>query len=160
MHDRFPFFGLNVRILLLRLASLGAASRPLSRRWRWSGLGSCGGGCILNHNISRNWGSGSVDSRVRAFIRAGFWYGRIDAGNLLVHESKGANNAPIRRGRSRKETTDSRLRSSSVSCRFGRGGWPSSERSWSTSRLATAYSPSVMVWILTLKSEHLQERKN
>ena len=39
--------------------------------------------------------------------------------------------------------------SSRVVCRLGSGGWPSSCRNLSTSCFATAYSPSVMVCILS-----------
>jgi len=84
--DRFALLGWSVYILLLRLASFGATSRPLSRLRGWSGLRfSGGGGYILSH-IGWTRGGGTVDGGVRAFIGVGFANGLV-VSKLLVQES-------------------------------------------------------------------------
>lgn len=88
LHDRLSLFGWRFYVLLLRLASFGATSRPLSglRGWGSLGLGG-GGGCTLGHGC-RTGRSGAIDSRVRTFVGVGLWHGRGDIGNLLVHKSE------------------------------------------------------------------------
>ena len=122
MCDGFSLLRRSVSILLLGLASLGATSRPLSRLWRWSGLGFPGGDCILGDIGGTRRSSAAIDSRVRAFVGGDFGNVLI-VSELLVQKSRG-DNRPIstRREIQKREMTDSRLRSSSVSWRFGRGG--------------------------------------
>lgn len=120
MHYGFSFLGLSVCILLLRLASFRATSWPLSRRRGWSGLGfSSGGGTLCHGGRTRRGGAVTVDGGVRTFVGVKF-ASVLVVSQLLVHEP----NAPIntREQVCKWWTTDSRLRSSSVSWRFGRGG--------------------------------------
>lgn len=132
MYDRCSLLGWSVRVLLLRLASFGATSRSLSRlRWRRGLKLSCGGRRCALGQVGRTGRSGTtIDSRVRTFIGVNFANGRIVRDKLLVHESVVRTPISTRGlGDRKKETADSRLRSSRVSCRFGRGDWPSSARS-------------------------------
>jgi len=123
MCDGFSLLRRGVNVLLLGLASFGATSRPLSRLGRWSGLGFPGGDCILGDIGRTRRSSAAIDSRVGAFVGRGDFGNDLIVGELLVQKSRG-DNAPIRIRREiwKREMTDSRLRSSSVSWRFGRGG--------------------------------------
>jgi len=122
VHDRCTLFGWSIYILLLRLASLGATPRPFSGLRRRSGLGLPSGGWTLGHVGRARRDGTTIDSGMRTFIDVGFANGWIISDELLVHKSVG-NTSISTRGVEvcKKETTDSRLRSSSVSWRFGRG---------------------------------------
>ena len=75
-------------MFLLGLASLGATPRPLSRLWRWSGLGFPSGDYILGDICGTRRSSAAIDSRVRAFVDGDF--GNVLIGSeLLVQESRG-----------------------------------------------------------------------
>ena len=117
---RFSFLWWSVCILLFRLASFRTTSRPLSRLRRWSGLRLPGCSGTFGH-ISRTCRSGAIDGRVRPFI-GGDFADVLIACELLVQESNGSNAQMNTRGILKREMTDSRLRSSSVSWRFGSGG--------------------------------------
>lgn len=97
MHDRWTLFGWSIYILLLRLASFGAAPRPLPRLRGRSGLGfPSGGGCgcgggdggrTLGH-VGRTCRSGTtVDSGVWTFVGVDFADGLIASNELLVHKA-------------------------------------------------------------------------
>jgi hypothetical protein len=87
VYDGFSFLGRSVYILLLRLASFGATSRPLSGLRGWSGL-RLPGGCVLGH-IRWTGRRGAIDGGVRTFIGVDFANVLI-ASELLVQESKGS----------------------------------------------------------------------
>jgi len=130
VHDRWTLFGWSIYILLLRLASFGATPRPLPGLRGRSGLGfpSGGGGGggggdgrTLGH-VGRTRQSGTtVDSGVRTFVGIDFAHGVIVSNELLVHKAIAGTSLSTQKI-CKRETTDSRLRSSSVSWRFGREG--------------------------------------
>ena len=80
-------------MFLLGLASLGATPRPLSRLWRWSGLGFPGGDYILGDICGTRRSSAAIDSRVRAFVGRDFGNVLI-ASELQAQKSRG-DNTPI-----------------------------------------------------------------
>ena len=124
VYDRCTLFGRSVYILLLRLASLGATPRSFSGLRRRSGLGLSSDDWALGH-VGRTRRSGTtVDSGVRTLIGVDFANGWTIGNKLLMHKSVGNRSIStwgVEVWSVRRETTDSRLRSSSVSWRFGRG---------------------------------------
>jgi len=75
----FSLLGRSICILLLRLASFGATSRPLSRLGRWSGLGFPASSCIFSGIGGTRRSSPAVDSGVRTFVVV-----VVDFGNVLI----------------------------------------------------------------------------